>query len=73
MKRLSLLLICGLVSGCASSPLFVERSELRGTYAEIPRDARGEPLWAAIKAAPEGAVYAGRPARSPGELASLPR
>ncbi|WP_439532890.1 hypothetical protein [Polymorphobacter sp.] len=73
MKRLTPLILAGLLSGCAASPLYVERSELRGTYAEVPRDARGEPLWAAIKPAPADALYARRQARAQGELASLPR
>ena len=39
------------LAGCAASPLYVDRGEVRGTMAEIPRDARGEPLWAAIRPA----------------------
>ena len=68
------LLISGLyLGGCAASPLFVERSELRGTYAEVPRDARGEPLWAAIKPMPEGAVaVARRPVEDRQALAGRP-
>lgn len=39
-----------LVTACAPSPFWVSRA--RGTQGEIPRDERGEPLWAAIPPAP---------------------
>ncbi|WP_416908811.1 MAG: hypothetical protein ACMVO5_04155 [Polymorphobacter sp.] len=52
MKTTILLALPLLLAGCASSPLYVDRGEARGTMAEIPRDANGEPLWAAIRPAP---------------------
>ena len=71
MLRLTLLALA--LSGCAASPLYVDRSELRGTRGEVPRDARGEPLWAAIKPMPEGAVAVGRrPVQDRQALASRP-
>jgi hypothetical protein len=73
MKRLTILLLFGLVSGCTASPLYVERSQLRGTKGEVPRDARGEPLWAAIRPMPEGAMVPGRQVEPQSALASLPR
>lgn len=74
MFRLSVIASFMVLAGCSASPLFVERSQLRGTYAEVPRDARGEPLWAAIGPMPEGAVaVARRPERSKDALASFNR
>jgi hypothetical protein len=70
LRALPLLLV---LAGCAASPLYVERSELRGTRGEVPRDVRGEPLWAAIKPMPEGAVAAARgPVQDRQALASRP-
>ncbi|GGI84269.1 hypothetical protein GCM10007973_20990 [Polymorphobacter multimanifer] len=51
MIRPALLLCLSLLAGCAASPLYVERGR-GGTLAEVPRDARGEPIWAAIKPMP---------------------
>ncbi len=48
---LSPALLLFLLAGCAASPLYVERAR-GGTLAEVPRDARGEPIWAAIKPMP---------------------
>ncbi len=44
----------GLVAACAPAPLYTASGAHRGavTYGEIPRDARGEPVWAAIRPAP---------------------
>lgn len=44
----------GLVTACAPAPLYTASGIHRGavTYGEIPRDARGEPVWAAIRPAP---------------------
>jgi hypothetical protein len=72
MKRLAPLLLISLLAGCTASPLYVERSQLRGTKGEIPRDARGEPLWAAIRPMPEGAIVPGRQVEPQNALASLP-
>lgn len=52
MKMIALLALPLLIAGCASSPLYVDRGEARGTLAEIPRDVNGEPLWAAIRPSP---------------------
>jgi hypothetical protein len=51
MLRPILFLSLALLAGCAASPLYVERGR-GGTLAEVPRDARGEPIWAAIKPMP---------------------
>ena len=49
-----------LLAGCAPSPLYFSNSNHRpGTGGEIPRDGRGEPIWAAIKPV---APYAAAPA-----------
>lgn len=53
MKIIAPLCLSLLLAACASSPLYVDRGEARGTMAEIPRDARGDPLWAAIRPAPQ--------------------
>lgn len=39
------------VGACAPSPLYVDRAHV-GTYGEVPRDGRGEPIWADIRPAP---------------------
>ena len=48
MARIKFILLplLGLAS-CAPSPLYVESGHV-GTVGEIPRDGRGEPIWAAI-------------------------
>jgi hypothetical protein len=71
MRILAPLLLIGLLASCTASPLYVERSQLRGTKGEIPRDARGEPLWAAIRPMPEGAIVPGRQAEPQSALASV--
>ncbi|QMW21949.1 hypothetical protein [Sandaracinobacteroides saxicola] len=51
-KLLSLALLLPLVA-CAPSPLYVgQRAAGPGTGGEVPRDGRGEPIWAAIKPPP---------------------
>jgi hypothetical protein len=39
------------LEACAPSPLYVDRAQI-GTYGEVPRDTRGEPIWSAIPPAP---------------------
>lgn len=52
MARTKFLLLAILsVGGCSPSPLYVDRTQV-GTYGEVPRDGRGEPIWSAIPAAP---------------------
>jgi hypothetical protein len=38
------------LGACAPSPLYVGH-EYVGTFGEIPRDGRGEPIWSAIRQA----------------------
>jgi hypothetical protein len=71
MKILAPLLLIAVLAGCTASPLYVERSQLRGTKGEIPRDARGEPLWAAIRPMPAGAIVPGRQTEPQSALASV--
>jgi hypothetical protein len=42
------------MAGCAPAPLYTSGGLHRGaaTWGEIPRDARGEPVWAAIRPVP---------------------
>lgn len=40
-----------LLGACSPSPLYVDRAQI-GTTGEVPRDARGEPIWSAIGPAP---------------------
>jgi hypothetical protein len=47
---------------CAPSPLYVDRART-GTYGEVPRDGRGEPIWSDIRPAP--ASMAPAPLASP--------
>lgn len=44
------LIVLTLLPACAPSPFWVGR--VRGTQGEIPRDARGEPIWASIPPTP---------------------
>jgi hypothetical protein len=39
------------LGACSPSPLYVDRAQI-GTNGEVPRDARGEPIWSAIAPAP---------------------
>lgn len=45
------------LGACAPSPLYVDRAHV-GTYGEVPRDGRGEPIWSDIRPAPAPAVMA---------------
>ena len=51
------------LAACAPAPLYTSSGMHRGavTWGEIPRDARGEPVWAAIRPTP-GQQLAGQPA-----------
>ena len=62
MKLAALASLIGLAA-CAPAPLYTSSGMHRGavTWGEIPRDARGEPVWAAIRPAP-GQQLAGQPA-----------
>jgi hypothetical protein len=57
MRMSSLAVIASALAcaGCAASPLWVENSQRRWAGAEIPRDARGEPIFEKIRP-PAGAV-----------------
>lgn len=50
-------------AGCAPAPLYTSTGKHKGaaTLGEVPRDARGEPVWSAIRPSP-GAVRPGDPA-----------
>ena len=48
---ISLLALTLGLAACAPSPLYV-RTDRLGTFGEIPRDGRGEPLWQAIPTTP---------------------
>lgn len=56
------------IAGCAPAPLYTSSGLKRGaaTWGEVPRDARGEPVWSAIRpapgATPESAVARSTPA-----------
>jgi hypothetical protein len=45
------------LAGCSPSPLYVDRAQI-GTFGEVPRDGRGEPIWSAIPPAPPLAAVA---------------
>ena len=66
MTRLFLLpALAGLlpIAACAPAPLYTASGLQRGaaTWGEIPRDARGEPVWTAIRPAPAVAEPGFRP------------
>jgi hypothetical protein len=48
MARFKFTLVLLGLAACAPSPLYVDRPRI-GTVGEIPRDGRGEPIWAAIR------------------------
>ena len=48
---LSILGIALALAACSPSPLYVDRVST-GTYGEVPRDGRGEPIWSDIRPAP---------------------
>lgn len=56
------LFVAALLGACAPAPLYTAGSTHKGavTIGEIPRDARGEPVWAAIRPTP-GAVTTNQP------------
>jgi len=60
LRRLGLGLACIVaLAGCKASPLYFSTSNKRpGTGGEIPRDGRGEPIWAAIRPITPPAVAA---------------
>jgi hypothetical protein len=47
--------VCVALAGCSPSPLYVDRVQA-GTFGEVPRDGRGEPIWSAIPPAPPTAA-----------------
>lgn len=55
--HVALLASC-LLAACAPAPLYTGNSRVKGavTHGEIPRDARGEPVWSAIRPAGEPAT-----------------
>ena len=59
------LIPAALLSACAPAPLYSAGGIHKGavTIGEIPRDARGEPVWAAIRPAP--AVMTTNPPEQP--------
>lgn len=65
--------LAALGAGCAPAPLYTSGGLHRGaaTWGEIPRDARGEPVWGAISPVPPGSVMtqsAAAPPRAPAAL-----
>ena len=65
---LCLTLSPALLAACAPAPLYTSSGLQRGavTWGEIPRDARGEPVWAAIRPYARQEM-AGAPASRPAE------
>ena len=51
IRFLTVLTGAAAIGGCSPSPLYVDRAQV-GTYGEVPRDGRGEPIWSAIPPAP---------------------
>lgn len=68
------LLATGL-SACAPAPLYMASGTHKGavTLGEIPRDARGEPVWAAIRPAPGAAPQARQEETQEGDGEESPR
>ena len=65
----------GILGACAPAPLYTAGKSHKGavTLGEIPRDARGEPVWAAIRQAP-GASQPNAPAdMTEGDAAEAPK
>ena len=61
--KLLLVSILGLmvaVPACSPSPLYVDRAQI-GTYGEVPRDSRGEPLWGSITPPPSPVAVVPQP------------
>lgn len=55
LKPIGLSILCLLpIAGCAPAPLYSASGIHKGavTFGEIPRDSRGEPVWAAIRPTP---------------------
>jgi hypothetical protein len=54
LALLSVLTVPLLAAACAPAPLYTSSGLKRGaaTLGEVPRDARGEPVWSAIRPAP---------------------
>lgn len=73
------LAITGLVVACAPAPLYTSSGLHKGaaTWGEVPRDARGEPVWTAIRPAPAdaavGAAVRPEPANAQSTLPEVPQ
>lgn len=52
VRSLAPIVLLALVAGCAASPLYSDKNRGNWTVGGIPRDARGEPVWAAIPPVP---------------------
>lgn len=65
----------GALSACAPAPLYSASGTHKGavTIGEIPRDARGEPVWAAIRPAPGAALRGQSEEMQEGDAAESPR
>lgn len=65
-----------LPGACAPAPLYAPSGTHKGvvTVGEVPRDARGEPVWSAIRPVPEGAptTPAAEPATAVPEAPPMP-
>lgn len=77
MRKLPLvaLALAAISGACAPAPLYTASGTHKGavTMGEIPRDARGEPVWAAIRPLP-GAFAPNGPADvQEGDAAEAPR
>lgn len=73
MPRLAFALVIAApvaIGACAPAPLYTSSGLHAGavTLGEIPRDARGEPVWAAIRPAPVMPQSAAAPSRVTAEL-----
>lgn len=62
-----MLAVALLIGACAPAPLYTSSGLHRGaaTWGEIPRDARGEPVWAAIRPVPPGTEVMPQAATAP--------
>jgi hypothetical protein len=67
--------ITGLVAACAPAPLYTSSGLHKGaaTWGEVPRDARGEPVWTAIRPAPAEAAVRPEPANARSTLPEVPQ
>ncbi len=69
------LVLASTLAACAPAPLYSSSRTHKGavTLGEVPRDSRGEPVWAAIRPVPEASQPSSPAGPQEGDAGDTPR